>query len=188
MRGAVNEIEAAWAIGTNLIADLAAVAAVAEDRVHAPGPVRLGGDDLVARQHAHVHPVPLLEPREPRQEPQAREGREGGDADHLAACRQPNLPHDHVDAPQPGSQGLQQRQARGREANAARVALQDPRADLVLQRLDLPADSRLRQVQFLRGQAEVERARHRLGRPYRTDGQGTVTQRARGRGAHSGCA
>ena len=70
-----------------------------------------------------------------------------------------------VGAGQQVARVLEQRRARRRERDAAAVALEQAHAELCLERPDLLADARLRQMQALGGAAEVQLLGDRDERP-----------------------
>ena len=74
------------------------------------------------------------------------------------------MAHRRVDAGQRLPHGLQQLHAGGGQLHRAGVAQKQGHAHLVFQRLDLPADGRLRQRHFLGRHAEIEMPGHRLER------------------------
>jgi hypothetical protein len=69
------------------------------------------------------------------------------------------LPDDHVRLRHDGSHSLEQRMAGGREGHPAMAAFEQPSADLVLERLHLPREGRLRNMHLLRRLAQAAKLR-----------------------------
>jgi hypothetical protein len=119
--------------------------------------------DRVVRRDADVDVgMFALERLDARQQPERSERGEGGDADAPAAARAADVLDAGVELGEQRLDRAQQCLPVGRDLDVARAAREELGAELVLEALDLAADRRLRDVQLLRRDAEIERPRDRL--------------------------
>ncbi|EWS52453.1 hypothetical protein X551_04762 [Methylibium sp. T29] len=106
-----------------------------------------------------------------RQQPQRGERREGVEVHAAPAARAADLAHAGIEPLQRRRHRSEQRDTVAGEGDAAGAAGEQRAADLVLQRLDLAADGRLREVQLLGRGTEAEVARDGLEGADRADGE-----------------
>jgi hypothetical protein len=114
-----------------------------------------------------------------RQQPERGKGREGRQVHRAAAAGLADLAHAGIQSVEPRSDHTQERGAVGREVDVAGAALEQRRTEFVFQALDLPADGRLRDMQFVGCLAETEPACDRL-----EAAQAAQRERALARGTH----
>ena len=114
-----------------------------------------------------------LEAGQPRDQPERRQRRKRGHRHMAPRLAVADLVHRAVQPLQQRHDGAQQRGAGRRELHMACAAVEQRRADLGLQRLDLAADGGLAQVQLGGRGAEGQAPGHRLEGTQGADGQGS---------------